>query len=103
MGAQIDDDDPDRAWLLALLHEHLPALAKNRLPRVARRLGITLDELKLLLAKLRRLDPSPGPGLRRRRTPAAFARLAALRAHGAPPAAAGVGARLVAPAPAGGP
>jgi RNA polymerase sigma-54 factor len=57
---QVAADDPDRKDLEALLREHLPALARNRLPDVAKALDRTLDELQLLLTRLRRLELRPG-------------------------------------------
>jgi RNA polymerase sigma-54 factor len=57
---QVDAADPDRPWIEALLTRHLEALARNKLPDVARALGCSLDELDALLERIRRLDPRPG-------------------------------------------
>jgi RNA polymerase sigma-54 factor len=60
MLAQIDPADPDAPWLAALVSSHLEDLARNRLPQVARSLGVSVEELKILVEKLRYLDPCPG-------------------------------------------
>lgn len=57
---QLDPDDPDFALLRTLLVDFLEDLARNKLPAVARSLGIGLDDLQTLLARLRELDPQPG-------------------------------------------
>lgn len=57
---QLDPDDPDFGHLRALLVDFLEDLARNKLPAVARSLGIELDELQGLLARLGELDPHPG-------------------------------------------
>jgi RNA polymerase sigma-54 factor len=49
-----------------LLAEGMDDIAQNRLPKLAAKLGISMEELKGLLAELRQLDPAPG----RRYTPA---------------------------------
>jgi RNA polymerase sigma-54 factor len=57
---QLDDDDPDREDLVRLLTEHLDALARNRIPDVARALGLDPEDVQALLEKAARLDPRPG-------------------------------------------
>jgi RNA polymerase sigma-54 factor len=60
---QLDPDDPDFAHLRALLVDFLEDLARNKLPAVARSMGIGLDDLQALLARLRELDPHPARDL----------------------------------------
>ena len=60
MLAQVSTDDPDFPLLRALLLEHLDALSRNRIPDVARAIGVEIDELHDLLERIRRLDPRPG-------------------------------------------
>lgn len=60
---QLDPAEPGYGFLCRLLEEHLADLAHNRLPAVARALGIGLGELEELLGRLRELDPRPGAGL----------------------------------------
>lgn len=60
MLAQLDPGDPDSDYLAEIISEHLEDLAKNRLPLVARRLEVSVEDLKLLLGKLKGLDPCPG-------------------------------------------
>lgn len=60
---QLDEDTPDYPLLCRLLEEFLNDVASNRLPAVARALGIDLDELGLLLGQLRYLEPRPGAEL----------------------------------------
>ena len=47
-----------------LVDEHLSDVAKNKLPQVAKALGISLDELRKLLDELRKLDPVPAAAFR---------------------------------------
>lgn len=60
MLAQVDPEDPDAEWLRQIIETHLEDLAANRLPKVASELGVSVDELKLLLAKLKAIEPCPG-------------------------------------------
>lgn len=53
-------DDPDFDEIEQLLTRHLEALARNKLPEVAKELEVTLDELRELLERVRCLDPRPG-------------------------------------------
>ena len=46
--------------LAAVLDNGLDDVARNRLPALAHRLRVPLDELKAALEELRRLDPAPG-------------------------------------------
>lgn len=59
---QLDPDDEDYELLGRLVEHHLEDLAKNKLPRVARHLGLELDELMRLLERLKELDPTPARG-----------------------------------------
>lgn len=56
---QLDPRDADYALLARLLEDFLSELARNRLPQVARALGVDLARLEELLARLRGLDPAP--------------------------------------------
>lgn len=60
---QIDEDDPDHGLLRALLEDYLDDLARNKLPRVARALGVDLASLQALVARLAQLDPRPAAEL----------------------------------------
>ena len=51
------DSDPD---LVRLIENHLNDLAHNRLPLIAREMGISMDRLNDLTIKLRSLNPHPG-------------------------------------------
>ncbi len=57
---QLDPADPDYALLCRLLEEFLDELARNKLPRVSRALGVEIERLQELLARLRELEPAPG-------------------------------------------
>lgn len=56
-------DDPDRADIQRLLTEHLEALAKNRIPDVAKAMGLQVEDVQTLLERLRQLNPRPGAEL----------------------------------------
>ena len=60
---QLDPEDPDHELLCALLRDFLGELASNKLPRVARAMGLPLSELERLLARLAELEPAPGAAL----------------------------------------
>ena len=60
---QLDPEDPDHELLRSLLVDHLEDVAKNRLPQVARSLGLELERLQEILGQLRGLDPRPGARL----------------------------------------
>jgi RNA polymerase sigma-54 factor len=60
---QIDPRDPDYRDLCALIEGFLEELAKNKLPSVARAMGLELGELKRLIQRLHELDPRPAAEL----------------------------------------
>lgn len=57
---QLDPGHPSYASLDRLVREQLEDLAANRWPKVARSMGITLEDLRELSKSLRDLDPCPG-------------------------------------------
>jgi RNA polymerase sigma-54 factor len=59
---QIDDDDPDADLKRTLIRDHLDDLTRNKLPRIAKALDISLDDLYLLKQRLARLTTRPGAG-----------------------------------------
>jgi RNA polymerase sigma-54 factor len=60
---QITDDDPRAGVKRRLIGEYLEDLNKNRLPKVARELGITIEELTGLVTEIAHLSPRPGSDL----------------------------------------
>ena len=60
---QLDLEDPDYALLRTLLEDFLEQVARNKLPGVARSMGISLPELRHLIERLRELDPRPAAQL----------------------------------------
>ncbi len=56
---QLDPADPDYFSLCRLLEEFLGELARNKLPRVARAMDLSLEELARLIEILRGLEPRP--------------------------------------------
>ena len=61
---QIPAAHPERALLLAMIDEHLPALAAGRLRNVARALGVSEKKAAQLFEYIRQLDPRPGAAVR---------------------------------------
>ena len=58
---KVRDDMPLAPYLRRLIEGSLDDLARNRLPKVAKDLNITVDEVKDLAVALRRnFDPFPG-------------------------------------------
>ena len=60
---QLDPADPDYALLCTLIEDFLEDVARNKLPAVARAMGLELDRLGELLELLRGLELHPGSGL----------------------------------------
>ena len=60
---QLDPKDPDYEMERDLVTKYLADVDRNRLPKVARALGVTMDELKHLLHRLSSLTLNPGSTL----------------------------------------
>ena len=60
---QLDPEDVDYALLCRVLEEFLDEVVRNKLPHVARAMGIDLERLQGLLGRLRGLSLAPGQGL----------------------------------------
>jgi RNA polymerase sigma-54 factor len=60
--AETDDPDDEQELTIArrLVADHLQDIEMNRLPRIARQSGLTMEQVQGGLARLRRLDPRPG-------------------------------------------
>lgn len=52
--------DEEHRTARRLIADHLKDIEMNRLPRIARQSGLTLDQINAGLLRLRRLDPRPG-------------------------------------------
>jgi RNA polymerase sigma-54 factor len=63
MRAQLDPEDPDHELLVRMLEEFLEPISRNALPRVARALSISIEDLKVLIERLSRLQPRPAAAL----------------------------------------
>ena len=59
---QLDPATPDYALLASLIEDFLDDVARNKLPAVARGLGVELDRLQELLGQLRGLTLEPAAG-----------------------------------------
>jgi len=57
---QIDDDEPEADLKRRLLRDHLEDLKRNKIPRIAKALGLTVEGVYRLRAGLRHLSPNPG-------------------------------------------
>lgn len=60
---QLDRDDPDYDLLLSLLEDFLEEVARNKLPGVARSMGLSVADLRRLIDRLSELDPRPASQL----------------------------------------
>ncbi|MEM7307716.1 MAG: RNA polymerase factor sigma-54 [Planctomycetota bacterium] len=67
---QLDPEEPDYALLCLLLEDFLEDVSRNKLPAVARAMGLDLDELEGLIARLRELELRPAAELVQESTPA---------------------------------
>ena len=61
--ARTESDRADWALVRRLIAEHLDDLAQNRLPRIAERTGLSLDQLKHALERMRLLQLAPARAL----------------------------------------
>jgi RNA polymerase sigma-54 factor len=57
---QLDDDDGEHALERTILLEHLSDLEANRLPRISKATGRSVEEIKHAINFIRSLDPHPG-------------------------------------------
>jgi RNA polymerase sigma-54 factor len=57
---QLDPEDPDAELKARIIRDHFEDVNKNKLPKVARELDITIPQLRKLIGEIARLDPSPG-------------------------------------------
>jgi RNA polymerase sigma-54 factor len=57
---QLDPDDPDRELKEKIVREHLDDILKNKRPKVARDLGISIPQLNRLLDQIGHLNTRPG-------------------------------------------
>ncbi len=55
-----DDDQSELRVARQLVAEHLKDIEMNRLPKIARQTGWTMDQINTALRRMRRLDPRPG-------------------------------------------
>lgn len=53
------EGDPDLGTIERLLREHLEELGRNKLPDVARAMALSIDELQLVLLRMKDLSPRP--------------------------------------------
>jgi RNA polymerase sigma-54 factor len=60
---QLDPKEEDYELLCRLLEEFLDDLARNKLPAVARSLGVSMERLDALMRRLRQLHPAPAAGM----------------------------------------
>ncbi|MCC6573328.1 MAG: RNA polymerase factor sigma-54 [Planctomycetes bacterium] len=57
---QINETDPDYPHLRDLLTKHWDDVAKNRLPKIAKDMGVEIEDVKMFMEMLTTLNPSPG-------------------------------------------
>jgi RNA polymerase sigma-54 factor len=57
---QLDAHGEWEGLLRQIIDEHLPDVEANRLPRIAKATGVSIEEVKLALEDLRHMDPAPG-------------------------------------------
>ncbi|MFW6032041.1 MAG: RNA polymerase factor sigma-54 [Phycisphaeraceae bacterium] len=57
---EANDPDADLETERLIVAEHLEEIAANRLPRVARATGLSIDEIKAAILSLRQFPPHPG-------------------------------------------
>ena len=60
---QLDPEDPDCELKARIIREFLVDVNKNKLPKVAREMGLDVPDIKKLVGAIARLDPRPGAKL----------------------------------------
>ncbi|MBL7140890.1 MAG: RNA polymerase factor sigma-54 [Planctomycetes bacterium] len=60
---------PPEAIEVRIIRDHLRDIEANRYPRVAAALGVTIDQVKQAIERIRRLNPKPGTAISPQRTP----------------------------------
>jgi RNA polymerase sigma-54 factor len=57
---QLDSNDADYQLMASLVMQHLDDIARNRIPRIVRELGVPVEEILAAIDALSHLDPVPG-------------------------------------------
>jgi len=57
---QLDPEDPDAELKARIIRDYLLDVNKNKLPKVARELDLSIAQLKKLISEIAALDPRPG-------------------------------------------
>jgi RNA polymerase sigma-54 factor len=57
---QLDADDPDYDLLVTMVVQHLEDIARNRIPRIARETGASVEDVLAAIDAISHLDPIPG-------------------------------------------
>lgn len=57
---QLDPEDPDEELKARIIRDYLVDVNKNKLPKVAREMDLTIPQLQQLIEAIARLDPRPG-------------------------------------------
>ncbi|RMF91954.1 MAG: RNA polymerase sigma-54 factor, partial [Planctomycetota bacterium] len=66
---QVRPGDPYEHQLRQLIQEHLEDLEHNRLPLIAKKMGLSIETLDRVINELRRLNPKPGAAFSETRAP----------------------------------
>jgi RNA polymerase sigma-54 factor len=66
---QIDDDRPDYQLLASLVIQHLDDIAHNRIPKIVRETGETVERVLAAIEEISHLDPVPGRSFSRPEVP----------------------------------
>lgn len=66
---QLDPRDPDYRDLAVMIESFLDELAKNKLPQVAKAMGLDVDAVRRLMARLTEFSPRPAAELEREAAP----------------------------------
>lgn len=60
---QLDPSDSQYSQLSILIREHLDAIASNRLPFIAKKMKLSVQEVQELVDRIRELNPRPGQAI----------------------------------------
>jgi len=61
---QLDTEDPDYEYKAQIIRDYLEDIRKNKRPKVARELGVTIPQLNRLVEQIGKLNPFPAGRLR---------------------------------------
>jgi len=57
---QLENDDPELELKKIIISRHLKDIEENRIPQIAKKLNLTVEELNIIIKEIEHLNPHPG-------------------------------------------